>query len=101
MFSLVDRDYHTAAQLTLQGIVKTGAEHYERNKVIPHLLPLLPDSLSGPEPETTRQIVKLLSKALRRERKYGRAGSFVYSLNRHIALAQAFHAEQAGLKAQS
>lgn len=101
MLSLADRVFHDAAQLTLHGIVQTGVAHYERNKVIPHLLPLLPDNLTGPEPETTRQIVKLLSKALRRERTYGRAGSFVYSLNRHIALAQAFHAERAGLKAQS
>ena len=100
MLSLLEKNYSVSASLCVQGLVERGAELYERNKVIPRLLPLAPDSLQGAEPETTQKILRLLSKALRCERAYGRAGSYHYDLNRHLALAQAFTAERAGLTAR-
>ncbi len=98
MISLSDSHYRNHARLSLLGILNRGAEFYNRNKVLPILLPLMREELKGPEPQTTERIVQLLAKALRKERLYGRAGSRFYDLNRHIALAQAYKAEQAGLE---
>ena len=62
--------------------------------MLPRVLPLGPDDIYGPEPETTRAIVLKLARALRTERARGRAGHWTYDLNRHIGLLQALKAEQ-------
>jgi len=75
------------------GVVRDGAKAYDRARCLPRVLPMLAGDCRGPEPETTRLIVRKLADALRRERRLGRAGHWAYDLNRHIALAQAWKAE--------
>lgn len=77
------------------GVIRDGARAYERARCLPRVLPMIAGDCHGPEPETTRQIVRKLADALRRERRLGRAGHWAYDLNRHIALAQAWKAETA------
>ena len=75
------------------GVIRDGALAYERARCLPRVLPMLAGDCCGPEPETTRRIVRKLADALRRERRLGRAGHWAYDLNKHIALAQAWKAE--------
>ncbi|PTW57689.1 hypothetical protein C8N35_110168 [Breoghania corrubedonensis] len=55
--------------------------------------------LIGAEPgegeSAQRAVVARLAKALRGERRRGKAGHWTYDLNRHIALLQAYRAERA------
>ncbi|MDJ0931795.1 hypothetical protein [Breoghania sp.] len=46
-------------------------------------------------PSGQSSLVSRLAKALRGERRHGRAGHWTYDLNRHIALMQAYRAERA------
>jgi hypothetical protein len=78
-------------------LVGAGAAVYRRGLVLPRLLPVGPDELSGPEPATGRRLCALIARALRAERRRGRAGHWSYDLNRHIGLAQALKAERAAL----
>ncbi|WP_321506016.1 hypothetical protein [Breoghania sp.] len=59
--------------------------------------------LTGREPEEgeagRKALVARLARALRGERRRGRAGHWSYDLNRHIALLQAYRAECDGLRA--
>lgn len=58
--------------------------------------------LIGTEPgygeEAQRILVARLARALRGERRRGRAGHWTYDINRHIALMQAYRAERARVK---
>ena len=80
--------------------IATGAGHYDRRKKLRSLLPLSPEDFRDTGPETTRAIIRQLARALRDERRRGRAGHWTYDLNRHLALAQAFKAEKASLPMQ-
>ena len=75
-------------------IIERGCASYDRSRMLPRVLPLGPDDICGPEPETTRAIVLKLARALRTERARGGAGHWTYDLNRHLGLAQALKAEQ-------
>jgi hypothetical protein len=81
----------------LLGLVGAGAAVYDRARMLPRLLPVGPDELEGPEPATGQKLCAMLSRALRAERRRGRAGHWTYDLNRHIGLVQAFRAERAAL----
>jgi len=76
------------------GVIRDGARAYERARCLPRVLPLLAGTCQGPEPETTRLIVRKLAEAIRRERRLGRAGHWAYDLNKHVALTQAWEAER-------
>ncbi|WP_245559650.1 hypothetical protein [Amorphus coralli] len=61
------------------------------------LLPVTEDDLADVSPQGRRAITRHLERALRAERRRGRAGHWSYDLNRHLALKQALAAERAGL----
>ena len=82
------------------GVIRDGARAYERARCLPRVLPMLAGNCHGPEPETTRLIVRKLADAIRRERRLGRAGHWAYDLNKHIALTQAWAAESQQAKSQ-
>ena len=86
------------ARAAVEADVATGAALYVRAKSLVRVLPLMAGACEGPEPETTRAIVRRLAQALRRERRLGRAGHWTYDLNRHMALAQAWKAESEALR---
>jgi hypothetical protein len=87
------------ARVAVAADVAAGAALYERARNLPRVLPLMAGRCEGPEPDTTRLIVRRLADALRRERRLGRAGHWTYDLNRHMALAQAWKAETEALRA--
>jgi hypothetical protein len=72
-----------------------GAAAYRRAIHLPRLLPLLPREIADESPAARRAILARLARALRQERRRGRAGHWTYDLNRHIALRQAYLAERA------
>lgn len=86
------------ARSAIEADLARGAALYERARNLPRVLPVMAGQCDGPEPDTTRLIVRRLSQALRRERQLGRAGHWTYDLNRHIALTQAWKAESEALR---
>jgi hypothetical protein len=93
------RNLQRQARRTLDGVIDSGRQTYERGRMLVRLLPVGPDDIVGAEPETTRRIVLKLARALRTERARGRAGHWTYDLNRHMGLLQALKAEQERLAA--
>ena len=73
---------------------RAGLGAYERKRVLPRLIPVTQAELAGDGAEAARGIVARLERALRAERRRGRAGHWTYDLNRHIALSQALGAER-------
>lgn len=61
------------------------------------LLPVAETDLADLSAEGRRTIVRRLERALRAERRRGRAGHWTYDLNRHLALKRALEAERAAL----
>jgi hypothetical protein len=66
--------YARAAECAVDRVIANGSESYDRRRMLPRVLPVGPDEISGVEPETTRRIVLKLARALRAERARGRAG---------------------------
>jgi len=66
---------------------------YDRARVLPRLIALDPADLDRGGAQLDRTIRVRLARALRAERRNGRAGSWTYDLNRHLALLQAIAAE--------
>lgn len=60
---------------------------------LPRLLPIGPNEIEGPEPETTQALLRKLARALRTQRRLARAGHWTYDLNRHMGLAEAWRKE--------
>lgn len=60
---------------------------------LPRLLPIGPNEITGPEPETTQALLSKLARALRTQRRLARAGHWTYDLDRHIGLAEAWRRE--------
>ena len=87
---------HAAAERGLAAAICGGAAGYDRTLALPRLIALDPRELSSDGPELRRRIVTRLTRALRAERRRGRAGHWTYDLNRHIALLQALQAETDG-----
>jgi hypothetical protein len=71
---------------------------YDRDKVLPRLLPVTPCELTDNNPETKEALRRKIAGALRRERALGRAGHWTYDLARHAALVQAQRAEAAATR---
>jgi hypothetical protein len=87
------------AQHAVRAAVRAGAVEYRRASILPRLLPVGPAEVADESPAGTRRILALLARALRSERRRGRAGHWSYDLNRHIGLRQAMLAETARLRA--
>ena len=75
-------------------LLNRGSEAYRRISHLPRVLPVGPDELADVTIEGRRRILARLARALRAERHRGRSGHWSYDLNRHIALVQAYTAEQ-------
>ncbi|HQF31004.1 MAG TPA: hypothetical protein PLJ34_06110, partial [Hyphomicrobiales bacterium] len=67
---------------------------YDRRAMLPRLLPLAPADLAEDWPALTRRLVARLARALRAERRRGRAGLAGYDIGRHLALARVLRAER-------
>lgn len=91
------RSLELAARSALARVVANGASAYDRERVLPRLLPVAPADLAPDDAATARRICLMLARALRRERNRGRAGHWTYDLSRHIGLLQAYRAERAAL----
>lgn len=89
----------TAARQAVRAAVRAGAVEYQRASILPRLVAVAPAEVADDSPAGTRRILALLARALRSERRRGRAGHWSYDLNRHIGLRQAMLAETARLKA--
>ena len=71
----------------------------ERIRDLARLLPLWPHELADTSTAGRRRIVALMERALRAERRRGRAGHWAYDLGRHAALFRALTRERVALKA--
>ena len=87
------------ARQAVRAAVRAGAVEYRRASILPRLVPIDPADVADDSPAGTRRILALLARALRSERRRGRAGHWSYDLNRHIGLRQAMLAETARLSA--
>lgn len=63
------------------------------------LVPMWPSEIASSEPADAERVVAALERALRAERRRGRAGHWSYDMNRHTALSRALRDERARLKA--
>lgn len=80
-------------------IIQRGADSYDRDKHLQQLLPISASQISDKSNEAGKWIATRLAHALRAERNRGSAGHWAYSLNRHLALLQAYRGERMALDA--
>jgi hypothetical protein len=74
------------------------ADDYQRLRDLPKLLPLWPDEISDETVEGARKLIAKLKRALRAERRRGRAGHWSYDLDRHLRLVRAHKSEMTRLE---
>ncbi len=65
-----------------------------RTRKLSRLVPLWPSEIEAADPAAAQRVVAALERALRGERRRGRAGHWSYDMNRHVALARALREEQ-------
>lgn len=90
------RAWRAAAEDGLARIVAAGREGYDRRRTLPRLIGWDERDLDRDDESLGRQIRARLTRALRAERRRGRAGHWAYDLDRHVALLQALDAEARG-----
>ncbi|MGQ0456642.1 MAG: hypothetical protein ACT4OU_06235 [Hyphomicrobium sp.] len=73
----------------------------ERRRELSALLPLWPKDLDDVSVAGRTRVIALMERALRAERRRGRAGHWAYDLARHAALYRAWKLECAELKAMA
>lgn len=86
------RNIHIRAWRAVDAVM-AGTAHYDRERVLPRLLPLARSEIASGGQDMQRAIVRRLARAIRAERSRGRAGHWSYDLNRHIGLMQAHRQE--------
>jgi hypothetical protein len=89
------RGMEAAATTGLVDAIAGGREVYDRRRMLPRLIAIDPRELEPGGPALDRLIEARLKRALRAERRRGRAGHWTYDLNRHVALLQALAGETA------
>ena len=94
---MTDHQRPAAASNAAHAAPKPDPQDRVRN--LARLLPLWPSELSDVSIDGRRRIIALMERALRAERKRGRAGHWAYDLARHAALHRAWIAERAALVA--
>lgn len=82
------------ATRTLATVVAAGMRDWDREAMLPRLIPVGPTEIADVGRGGRLAILRRLAGALRGERVRGRAGHWSYSLDRHIALVQAIAAER-------
>jgi hypothetical protein len=85
----------------VEAVTAPGDPAYERQRLLPRLVPIGPDELADATPRGRRRVLYRLARALRCERARGRAGHWTYDLDRHLGLIQAYRAERAALDAEA
>jgi len=68
-----------------------------RTRRLARLVPLWPSEIESTDVAAAEHVVAALERALRGERRRGRAGHWSYDLNRHMALSRALREERARL----
>lgn len=89
--------FRQRAQADCEQAIRAGAQLYDRARHLPGLARATPQEISSTDRAVGRILLARLMRALRGERRRGRAGHWSYDLNRHIALLQAIAAERARL----
>jgi len=75
-------------------LVAAGGVKYQRRLHLQQLLPVTLPKIDDQSSQNCRWIISRLATALRQERNRGRCGHWTYSLNRHVALLQAYRGER-------
>ena len=83
---------------SLNPLVVAGSITYERRLHLQQLLPIALRKIDDQSSQNCRWIISRLARALRQERNRGRCRHWAYSLNRHVALLQAYRGEHGVLK---
>ncbi|MBR2536161.1 MAG: hypothetical protein IKE66_08845 [Hyphomicrobium sp.] len=83
----------------MTNIPHTTASDIRRREDLKRLLPMWPAELADLSLAGRRHIIRHLERALRAERRRGRAGHFAYSISRHAALIANCKQERAALVA--
>ncbi len=79
---------------SLNRLVNAGSASYHRRLHLQQLLPISLKKIDDRSSQNRRWIISRLATALRQERNRGRCGHWTYSLNRHVALLQAYRGER-------
>ena len=87
--------WRAAAEDGLARVVAGGAAAYDRRRALPRLIGCDPGELDRDGAAGERRVKARLMRALRAERRRGRAGHWAYDLDRHLALLQALAGEAA------
>lgn len=90
-----------AAEDGVARTVSAGAAEYDRRRSLPRLIGWDPFAPASDSDALDRTIRARLTRALRAERRRGRAGHWAYDLNRHLALLQALEGEAELLRRRS
>ncbi|MHB2169721.1 DUF6477 family protein [Alsobacter sp. R-9] len=90
--------WEEAARAAVARTVRRGSLAYRREATLMRVLPRATLDLPEAEPRRTALILLRIARALRAERRLGRAGHWTYDIARHVALAQAFAAERRTLE---
>lgn len=83
----------------MTNIPHTAAADIRRREDLKRLLPMWPAELADLSLAGRRHIIRHLERALRAERRRGRAGHFAYNISRHAALIANCKQERAALVA--
>ncbi len=79
---------------SFNSLVAAGSVRYQRRLHLQQLLPVTLIKIDDHSLQNCRWIIARLASALRHERNRGRRAHWAYSLNRHVALLQAYRGEQ-------
>lgn len=99
------RDLARAGGTVWRQAVRAGCAAYRRSRDLPPLIDIPKVWLADPRPPINgeivgREIVRRLTRRLRRERALATGLPWLYSANRHLALLQALGGELRSLKAR-
>ncbi len=84
---------------THQRITASQSNNYSRLRDLPALVAMWPKEMEDFTIKGRQHIITMIEKALRSERRRGKANHWSYNLTRHISLLKAFKAEKSHLKA--
>jgi len=84
--------------LSFNTLVAAGSIDYKRRIHLQRLLPVTITIVDDQSLQNCKWIISQLARALRHERNRGRQAHWAYSLNRHIALLQAYQGERRNLE---
>ena len=96
----VSKTMRVRAWRAVDATIHSGSATYVRAHLA-RLIPVGPGECAATDVAATRHILLKLARAMRGERARGKAGHWMYDLNRHIGLAQAYRVKKARLKTQT